>query len=377
MYRRFNTGDSYMITELFLKNFKPFGEQNLAFKNLTVLSGLNSTGKSSVLQSLLLLRQSFQQELLNEVGLALNGDLVSIGTGKDALYESATEDILKLKIYDSNEATAEWCFNYNRNSDVMELDRELSNIDSGIDKSSLFNDNFHYIQAERLGPRRYFEISDFQVRQHRQIGSRGEYTAYFLDIYQDEKILSNLNHLSANSLTLKDQLEAWMSEISPGTRVNITTNSAMDILNLQYSYGLSNDYRSTNVGFGITYILPILVAILSAQPDTLILLENPEAHLHPKGQSKMGRLLALAANCGIQIIVETHSDHLLNGIRVAVCEELTKADDVKLYYFRRHLEDENNIITEVVSPRLSQDGGIDLWPDGFFDQSEHDLMNLL
>jgi predicted ATPase len=120
-----------------------------------------------------------------------------------------------------------------------------------------------------------------------------------------------------------------------------------------------------------------LVAILSAQPNALILLENPEAHLHPKGQSKMGRLLALAANCGIQIIVETHSDHLLNGIRVAVCEELTKADDVKLYYFRRHLEDENNIITKVVSPRLYQDGGIDLWPDGFFDQSEHDLMNLL
>jgi len=367
-----------MITQLSLKNFKPFSKQTLKFENLTVLSGLNSTGKSSVLQSFLLLRQSFEQKLLNEVGLALNGDLVSIGTGKDALYEAATEDILKLNISDNNEKKAEWCFNYNRNSDVMELDRELTTVDPAIYQSSLFNDNFHYIQAERLGPRRYFEMSDFQVRQHRQLGSKGEYAAYFIDIYQDEKIINpDLGHPFANSLTLKDQVEAWMGEISPGTKLNITANSAMDVVSLQYSYGLSNDYRSTNVGFGITYVLPILVAILSAKPDTLILLENPEAHLHPKGQSKMGRLLALAANCGIQIIVETHSDHLLNGIRVAVCEELAKADDVQIHYFKRHFEDERNIITEVVSPRLYQDGGIDLWPEGFFDQSEHDLMDLL
>lgn len=367
-----------MITELSLKNFKPFSTQSLELKKLTVLSGLNSTGKSSVLQSFLLLRQSFEQKLLNEVGLALNGDLVSIGTGKDVLYESAPEDILKLKISDSKKVTAEWCFNYNRNSDVMELDQELTNVDPAIYQSSLFSDNFHYIQAERLGPRRYFEMSDFQVRQHRQIGSKGEYAAYFIDIYQYEKIINpDLGHPFANSLTLKDQVEAWMSEISPGTKLNITANSAMDVVSLQYSYGLSNDYRSTNVGFGITYVLPILVAILSAQSDTLILLENPEAHLHPKGQSKMGRLLAIAASCGIQIIIETHSDHLLNGIRVAVREKLAKADNVQIHYFERHFEDERNIITKVVSPRLYQDGGIDLWPDGFFDQSEHDLMELL
>lgn len=366
-----------MITELFMKNFKPFAEQNLVFKNLTILSGLNSTGKSSVLQSFLLLRQSYEQKLLNEVGLALNGDLVSIGTGKDALYDLAKEDVIKLKIFDSNSTEAEWCFNYNPNSDVMEL-AQKSTVDHAIYQSSLFKDNFHYIQAERLGPRRYFEMSDFQVRQHRQIGIKGEYAAYFIDIYKDEEIVSSaLSHPLTNSLALKDQIEAWMSEISPGTKLNITANSTMDILNLQYFYGLKNKYRSTNVGFGITYVLPILVAILSAQPDTLILLENPEAHLHPKGQSKMGRLLALAANCGVQIIVETHSDHLLNGIRVAVCEELAKADEVQIHYFKRCLKDINNITTEVVSPHLYQDGGIDLWPDGFFDQSEHDLMNLL
>lgn len=367
-----------MITQLNLKNFKPFSEQTLNFNNLTVLSGLNSTGKSSVIQSLLLLRQSFEQKLLYGVGLALNGDLVSIGTGKDALHEFAQEERLEFKITDNDGVSGHWSFNYDPGSDVMELDQLNTQVNTDIYQSSLFEDNFHYLQAERLSPRKYFEISNFQVRQHRQLGSRGEYTPYFISLYQDEKIPNpKLSHKSNSSLKLKDQIEAWMTEISLGTRLKITANSAMDIVNLQYTYGLSNDYRSTNTGFGITYVLPILVAILSATPDTLILLENPEAHLHPKGQSKMGRLLALAASCGVQIIVETHSDHLLNGIRVAVFEELAKADDIQIHYFQRYFTDENNIITEVLSPRLYQDGGIDIWPDGFFDQAEQDLMELL
>ncbi len=85
-----------MISSVHLKNFKPFSNQSLLFKPLTLLSGLNSTGKSSVLQALLLMRQSYQQGLLQnqKPGLALNGDLVSIGTAQDALFEGAKEDYI-------------------------------------------------------------------------------------------------------------------------------------------------------------------------------------------------------------------------------------------------------------------------------------------
>lgn len=150
----------------------------------------------------------------------------------------------------------------------------------------------------------------------------------------------------------------------------------MDLMSLQYSYDPTKIYRSTNVGFGVTYTLPILVALLASEPGTLILLENPEAHLHPKGQSKIGTLLALAASCGVQIIVETHSDHILNGIRVAANKGEINAEDVKLHYFRREIQIDQ-AVTEVISSRLYQDGGIDKWPDGFFDQAEKDLMELL
>jgi len=171
-----------MIAKLLLKNFKPFFQQSLDFRDLTILSGINSSGKSSVMQALLLLRQSYQQNLLPDVGLALNGDLVSIGMAQDALCESSTEEVISFEIFLKDGSCGQWFFNCNQAADVMDLLNE-SKVSSEVYNSSLFHDKFHYIQAERLGPRRYFEVSDFQVKQHQQIGIQGEYTTYFLEKY--------------------------------------------------------------------------------------------------------------------------------------------------------------------------------------------------
>ncbi|MGB3533278.1 MAG: DUF3696 domain-containing protein [Microcoleaceae cyanobacterium] len=365
-----------MIDSLKLKNFKPFADLQLSFKPLTLLSGLNSTGKSSVLQSLLLLRQSYQQQLLPKTGLALNGDLVNIGTAQDALFESAIEDNIEFEVTWKHDLKGVWRFDYNRESDVISIDPSLA-IPETVYHTSLFSDTFHYLQADRIVPRPFFETSDFQVRQHQQLGSRGEYTVDFLHTYQDKNIPnSKLKHPSAISLSLTDQVEAWIGEVSPGTRIKVTQNLNMDLMSLQYSYGLSNPYRATNTGFGVTYTLPILVAILASEPGTLILIENPEAHLHPKGQAKMGELLALAASCGIQIIIETHSDHVLNGIRLAVHDGKLSPNDVQLHYFQR-IEKEGIARSEVVSPSMDRNGRIDQWPDGFFDEWDNVLDALL
>jgi predicted ATPase len=177
---------------------------------------------------------------------------------------------------------------------------------------------------------------------------------------------------------LKHQAEAWLGEISPGTRISLTPNPEVGIVGLRYSsvFGtqISNDHRATNVGFGITYVLPVIVAVLSSAPGSLLLIENPEAHLHPKGQAQMGRLLACAASCGVQVIVETHSDHVLNGVRLAVHGGKINPDDVQLHFFQRSEQDG---LIEVVSPRIDRDGRIDQWPDGFFDEWEKSLVALL
>jgi predicted ATPase len=375
-----------MISSLRLINFKPFANQFLEFKPLTLLSGLNSTGKSSVLQSLLLLRQSYQQSLFPNVGLALNGDLVCIGTAKDALFEAAQEDSISFELAWEDGSEGLWRFDYDQAVDVLNL--TSPSISQEVYQSSLFTNNFHYLQAERLGPRPFFEISDFQVRQLGQLGTKGEYTAHFLFINGNKPIPSpKLSHPEVKkikeeldneqpSLLLIHQVEAWMGEVSPGTRLNIDSKADVGLFLLRYFDKGSNPYRATNVGFGITYTLPIIVAALASPPGTLIIIENPEAHLHPKGQSKMGELLALAASCGVQVLIETHSDHVLNGIRRVVHAGKLDHQDVQLHYFQRQ-EKEGQAFTEVVSPHIKPSGRIDKWPDGFFDQMEKDLMELI
>ncbi|HAG84501.1 MAG TPA: DUF3696 domain-containing protein [Cyanobacteria bacterium UBA12227] len=381
-----------MIRSINLINFKPFVNQLLQFKSLTLLSGLNSTGKSSVLQSLLLLRQSYQQGLLPKTGLALNGELVQIGTAKDALYEGAQEDFIGFDIFWQNDIEGHWRFSYDPKVNVLNLDSEP--VAKEIYQLSLFNKKFHYIQAERIGPRSFYPMSDFDVREKGLIAANGEYAAHFLLVNENKNILNGkLSHPNVKSskkdfsddpetksLALIDQVQAWMGEISPGTRIKINSNPDMDLISLQYLFEMgkevSNPYRATNVGFGISYTLPIIVAVLASEPGTLILIENPEAHLHPKGQSKMGELLALAASCGIQVVIETHSDHVLNGIRRVVHAGKLDHQDVQLHYFQRQ-EKEGQAFTEVVSPRIKRSGRIDKWPDGFFDQMEKDLMELI
>jgi predicted ATPase len=375
-----------MITSLRLLNFKPFADQLFKFRKLTLFSGLNSTGKSSVLQSLLLLRQSYQQGLLPDKGLALNGDFVNIGTAQDALFEGAKEDLIGFDIVLENNKKWVWRFKYDKEVDVLKISSEP--VSSEVYESNLFRNNFHYLQAERIGPRSFNEMSDYQVRQLGQLGIKGEYAAHFLAI-NGQKIIPNstLSHpkvklktqrdlSSAKSMDLIDQVEAWMGEISPGTRLKIDAKSDVDLMSFQYSYGDSNPYRPTNVGFGISYTLPIIVAALASKPGTIILIENPEAHLHPKGQVKMGELLALAASGGVQVVIETHSDHVLNGIRLAVHAGKIDPKDVQLHYFQRQNQ-EGQIMTDVVSPKIDRNGRIDCWPDGFFDEWDNSLEILL
>ena len=102
------------------------------------------------------------------------------------------------------------------------------------------------------------------------------------------------------------------------------------------------------------------------------MIDSPEAHLHPSAQSQMGRLLARFAAAGVQILVETHSDHLLNGARLAVKERVLPHTALQIHFFTGATKEGHG----VVSPTLDSNGRIDEWPDGFFDQSEKDLSRL-
>ncbi|MFN8455532.1 MAG: DUF3696 domain-containing protein [Anaerolineae bacterium] len=169
--------------------------------------------------------------------------------------------------------------------------------------------------------------------------------------------------------------ELWMRRIIPHLDVEIEQISQADLVRIGLrTQGDTNYWRPTNTGFGISYTLPIIVAALMSNPNSMLIIENPEAHLHPASQSEMGKFLARTAAAGIQVIIETHSDHILNGIRLSVRRAELQAESVSIQFFRHN--DETNDY-EVFTPKIDTDGRIDSWPEGFFDQIERDLMELV
>lgn len=367
-----------MITNISVRNFKVFKDFEFRPSNLTILAGMNGMGKSSVIQTLLLLRQSFDDTRLMAGALSLNGSLVNLGKGKDVLYQYAIDETIAIGL-SVDQVSYQWEFEYRPERDYLSGKDE--NQREAFEHINLFGDKFQYLHAERQGPEDIYAMNDFVVANQRQVGIHGELTAHYLYLFRNEEVtIPALHHAHAKTSTLYHQVEAWLGEISPGIRVNVTNLPGTNSVILTYQYSTGNDYtdnfRPTNVGFGISYCLPIIVSILSAKPGKLIIIENPEAHLHPRGQSAMGKLMALAAQSGIQIIVETHSDHVVNGVRVATKQRDISPEHIRIYFFDRVISD-NEHKTRIRSPVIDAEGRIDFFPEGFFDEWDHNLLELL
>ena len=335
-----------MIKSLHIKNFKCFGDQRFELGNLTLLTGLNGTGKSSVIQSLLLLRQSHQRQFLQVGRLLLNGDLIQLGTIPEVFFEGAKDGQNEFGFdLGLSSETVGWHFKYQHEMDVAQL---ASNPESDqVYDTSIFGNNFHYLPSDRIGPQSGFEISDYDVRERGQLGVKGEYAPHFLAVAS-----------ATRGNNLSSQVSTWMDAICPGLSIETVIYPEVDRVDLRYNFpsssGRTNNYRSTNVGFGITYTLPIVVALLASEKDALVLLENPEAHLHPKGQVKLGELMAYAASSGIQVIVETHSDHIIEGVYQAINQNIVEGDKIHSYRLSRIQMNLSSTVQYFSSDKLKQ-----------------------
>lgn len=368
-----------MLETIAIKNFKLLKNQLFHLNNLTIFSGLNGMGKSSLIQSLLLLRQSYNKNMLTTKGLSLTGEYVKIGNGADVLSVNAENESIEYDLFWEDSITLSLTFLCRKESNVSVLEKESST--GNWFQQSLFTSSFQYLSAKRISPKSAFDLSDYDVKELNSIGITGEYTVHFIA----EKGLDNisieaLRHPSAVSATLIASINAWMSEITPGTRVIAKVIPEINQASLHYQFETSKDhtksFRPENVGFGLTYVLPIVTAVLNSKPGDFLIFENPESHLHPAGQSAIAKLIALASENGVQILVETHSDHILNGVRVAVKREIISENHVELYYLSRDM-DSNEHTVQVMHPKIDSAGKIDHWPAGFFDEWDHSLDALL
>jgi predicted ATPase len=392
-----------MLTGLSLAYFKCFERLRLPLGALTILSGLNAAGKSSTLQALSLLHQSAVESEWTRA-LILNGRLVALGAAGDVIdkltgryefsigleaptfqctWKMLSEDRVRDLAVPISALT--WAEADTWQTESFDLTVENHQRIYHLLPEELVNRSAHaqalittltrmaYISAERIGPRETYPATT--PDQQTNVGPRGEYTPWFLYHFADRVPLDHLR-LPDVPPTLQRQTEAWIDRFFPGSGLVVRPVEGANLMTMGIRTSTATSYhRPQNVGFGLTHVLPIVASCLGAAPGDLILVENPESHLHPAGQSAMGRFLALAAMAGAQVIIETHSDHVLNGVRRAVKEGLITPEQVAIHFFSARNED--NSRAQVLSPLIDATGTLDAWPEGFFDQFDKDTAALI
>lgn len=354
-----------------IKNFKCFTTSTeINFANITINVGMNSVGKSTLIQSILLMRQTYD-EIVKYRGttkdtfeIPLNGPFdLQIGSYNQIASNGADSIVLSLN---------DFSMEYTQGQDEFSLKYTQENPLEILPSNTLFAPNFYYINAERLGPRNYQSIGESAKA---LCGYHGENTFAVLEKFANSKIEDSRKRkgddFSVNIFS--KQLEYWMDYIVPGIQFNTNKDTDTRTTKLkirQTSY--DTDFNSPhNFGFGISYLLPIIVTGLLAETGSVMVVENPEAHLHPSGQSKIGAFLAQMAHAGIKVIIETHSEHVVNGIRLFALKNEMSKDEICINYFTAGEKSPH-----VERIELSEKMDILKWPEGFFDQEEKDLCEL-
>jgi predicted ATPase len=385
-----------LIDQIELRNFKCFKSLKLPLGRLTLLTGLNAAGKSTAIQSILLLAQTLRAKERGSE-LWLNGPLVQLGSPGDVMTQSA--DSIQIGLT-TNSVSCQWTFAAVEREDERVLqvshveikDRETRThvvegqlrqlLPDGAAESELRQvmegiRQTIYVSAIRQVQTEIFPAPEDPDPIHADVGSVGEFAPWWFHHYDDIEIAPR-RRLERNDSppTLRGQLNAWLQDLFPGAEANTQAVTRSRLIRLELRTAKTDDWRRpSNTGYGLSYAFPILVAGLCAKPNQLLIVDSPEAHLHPRGQSQMGRFLAQVAASGLQVMIETHSDHVLNSLRLAVRDGVLSASDSKVHFFDPRLRTDENA-TPVSSISIDSKGNLSTWPKGFFDQSESDLANL-
>ena len=230
-----------------------------------------------------------------------------------------------------------------------------------------------YLSAVRAGSSDSYPIPDAVIQDAPDVGIEGQFGPYWYDQFVDSEVIAARRYPGEKATTFRKQADAWLGALFPGAQVSVQLVSQISQLGLQFRLSeIAAWRRPANVGYGLSYAFPIVAALLAATDGQLIIIDSPEAHLHPSAQSQMGRMLAQFAASGLQIIVESHSDHLLNGVRLAVKDKVLPAGRLAIHFFTGVSKEGHGVVT----PTIDAGGRINEWPSGFFDQSEIDLSRL-
>lgn len=375
-----------MIHCITLEGFKCFREQQqIPLSLINIMYGKNGRGKSTVAQSLLLIAQTMRDS--NDIsGLHLIGDLIELGTFEEMVNTSIETKAFFLNLRGDAETVELGFIEYPNKTQMARLSQLIVNDENRFDvrtnnaeetekQEKSLNRSvsatsdimtlqnlklLQYVSADRLGPRNSSLRKD--TLDSDWFGVNGEYV---------------INVLSNQGKAFQIKVCDVLSMVLTGATLKVKTNDADRIELFLDSVDNGKPFRPINVGFGYSYILPVIVAALLAKEGSILIIENPEAHLHPGAQSRLTKfLIETAKHNKFQLIIETHSDHVVNGLRIAMKQKCfnLNPEDAEIVFFSR--DDVNaKPIVEII--RCDQYGELDKYPDDFLDEWTKQLVKLI
>lgn len=394
------------FTEIGVSGFKSLAEETrIKLGTLTILAGANSSGKSSIMQPLLLMKQTLEAPY-DPGALLLDGPNVHFTSGEQFLAKSSTPTTFTLRL-STNDLTSQSTFTWSPDLGIeileqsLESDRDRINITPSMSSSEirksvsrhaplfgpgtdiehpvtigrvrcflecvetvgrgtyrLANPTFGqlltsiiHVQGLRGNPERIYKTA--AVSGSEFVGRFENYVANIIDRFQKDnpeqlvKLQEALQKLGLTNIVQTQRLNDTQIELRVGRVLGQT--DITDTVNI------------ADVGFGVSQVLPVIVALLVAQPGQLVYIEQPEIHLHPRAQIALAEIFADAANRGVRVVVETHSELFLLGIQTLVAEDKLDPQAVKLHWFTRNFDG----LSKVTSAELDEMGAFGDWPEDF------------
>jgi predicted ATPase len=381
-----------MIKSIRIKNLKVLQDtRDCQVGKITLLTGINGRGKSSFLQALLLLSQSLRHTGGSPVALFPNGQWCELGSFQELIniYSENKEIYIGIKTDAEYENAIEMLYRpYPDRVTIGELVSCHVDGKETISTQSESNAESSVAEKEDIGVTRttYSDLIELQKLSRLHFVASDRYAAK-----NDEKLDESLptffvgakggnvlNVISKCSSDQREELQHAMSYILDGASLKIDRD---DVSNRIYLFLDSIDngekFRPINVGYGYSYIISMLLSIIISQSGDSIIIENPEAHLHPQAQSRlMEYLVSVSKKKNVQCFIETHSDHIVNGLLVALKESRLDVDDAQILFFDRK-NGEGKPSVDVVNLQITQSGRVRRPPKGFCDQYGIDLRKLI
>ncbi len=397
------------ITAIAVSGFKSLrDESRIEIRNLTVLAGANSSGKSSIMQPLLLLKQTLEAPY-DPGPLKLDGPNVTFAGSNQLLWVDSQKFHVEIDVESSQSITN--IYQLTRQNSPVELQETIfrDSIGDFAIRRDMSQEEILNFAKKRINPdfETYIGITDGSVVRER---------CFLVVRVRSAVPLNNMNpvpqHVSSEiaeiihipglrsgsypSIAKTDHsanrfagvftnyvgrlIADWQEDdadelhwlfgylnllkLTSYVRAVGSTDLSVEIhVGRTLKSGKEDTVNINQVGFGVSQVLPVLVALLVAEPGQLVYIEQPELHLHPRAQVKLAEIIAEASNRGVRVVIETHSDLLILGIQTLVAEGKLTTDKAIFHWFTR--DDEG--VTHINSTELEKDGAFKdgSWPEDF------------